>query len=117
MSNLNDVDDRQQDHQQDRALRYDGKSDAFPSLPHVEFDGAAPLAQEAGRRSLFNALVTQDSDVVGLLAYSLYKQNKHDFLVAFSRELGTRPAERAQSRYTPGAATPTLRPPTTTLRN
>lgn len=105
MSNLNDVDDRQQDHQQDRALRYDGKSDAFPSLPHVEFDGAAPLAQEAGRRSLFNALVTEDSDVVGLVAYSLYKQNKHDFLVAFSREWGRGPDERELAAYTLGEAT------------
>ena len=105
MSNLTDVDDRQQDRQQDRALRFDGRSDAFPTLPHVELNGAGPLAPEAGRRSLFNELVTEDSDVVGLVAYSLYKQNKHDFLVAFSREWGRGPDERELAAYTLGEAT------------
>jgi len=63
-------------------------------------------APEGERRSIFNTLVTADSDVVGLVAYSIYKQNKHDFLVAFGREHGREPDEGELSAYTLGEATP-----------
>jgi hypothetical protein len=64
------------------------------------------LAPEGERRSIFNTLVTSDSDVVGLVAYSIYKQNKHDFLVAFGREHGREPDDAELSAYTLGEATP-----------
>jgi hypothetical protein len=64
------------------------------------------LAPEGERRSIFNTLVTSDADVVGLVAYSIYKQNKHDFLVAFGREHGREPDDAELSAYTLGEATP-----------
>ena len=58
------------------------------------------------RRSVFTSLVQDDADVVGLVAYSIYKQNKHDFLVAFSRERGREPNEAEIGAYIMGEATP-----------
>lgn len=43
------------------------------------------------RDSIFDKLVTGEGDVVGLLAYSLSKQNKRDWLIAFRREKGRDP--------------------------
>jgi hypothetical protein len=58
------------------------------------------------RNTVFGSLVTEDSDVVGLVAYSIYKQNKHDFLVAYSRAKGREPNEAEMIAYTLGEATP-----------
>lgn len=59
-----------------------------------------------GRQSVFTSLVGDDSDVVGLVAYSIYKQNKHDFLVAFNRQCARSPNEAELSAYILGEATP-----------
>lgn len=58
------------------------------------------------RNTVFGSLVTEDSDVVGLVAYSIYKQNKHDFLVAFSKLKGREPSETELAAYTMGESTP-----------
>jgi hypothetical protein len=58
------------------------------------------------RNTVFGSLVTEDSDVVGLVAYSIYKQNKHDFLVAFSKAKGREPNETEMGAYTMGESTP-----------
>jgi hypothetical protein len=58
------------------------------------------------RNTVFGSLVTEDSDVVGLVAYSIYKQNKHDFLVAFSKTRGREPNEAEMAAYTMGESTP-----------
>ncbi|MFN3889102.1 MAG: hypothetical protein ACK4MV_01805 [Beijerinckiaceae bacterium] len=64
-------------------------------------------AEMAGdRNTVFGSLVTEDNDVVGLVAYSIYKQNKHDFLVAFSRAKGREPNETEMAAYTMGESTP-----------
>lgn len=73
---------------------------------HAMAQEAHAHAPEGERRSIFNALVTADSDVIGLVAYSIYKQNKHDFLVAFGREHGREPDDAEISAYTLGEATP-----------
>ena len=58
------------------------------------------------RNTVFGSLVTEDSDVVGLVAYSIYKQNKHDFLVAFSKTKGREPNDAEMAAYTMGESTP-----------
>lgn len=58
------------------------------------------------RNTVFGSLVTEDSDVVGLVAYSIYKQNKHDFLVAFSKAKGREPNDAEMAAYTMGESTP-----------
>lgn len=58
------------------------------------------------RNTVFGSLVTEDNDVVGLVAYSIYKQNKHDFLVAFSKAKGREPNEVELGAYTMGESTP-----------
>ncbi len=49
------------------------------------------LPAEARRNPLFELLVKDESDVTGLLAYSLYKQNKRDWLIAFLATHGRDP--------------------------
>ena len=58
------------------------------------------------RNTVFGSLVTEDGDVVGLVAYSIYKQNKHDFLVAFAKNKGRTPDSAELSAYTMGESTP-----------
>lgn len=74
-----------------------------PALPIVR-DGE--LDRPGDRNTVFGALVTEDSDVVGLVAYSIYKQNKHDFLVAFSKAKGREPNDTELGAYTMGESTP-----------
>jgi hypothetical protein len=71
-----------------------------------------PLAPRAADRDdgdhnpVFTALVQQDSDVVGLVAYSIYKQNKYDWLLAFRRTKGREPDEAELGAYIIGESTP-----------
>ena len=69
----------------------------------------APLglaSDEADRNPVFTSLVTDDADVVGLIAYSIYKQNKHDWLLAFAKAKGRDPEEAEISAYILGESTP-----------
>ena len=50
--------------------------------------------------------VKADTDIVGLVAYSIYKQNKHDWLVAFNKAKGREPQEGELSSYIIGESTP-----------
>ena len=58
------------------------------------------------RNAVFESLVTADGDIVGLVAYSIYKQNKHDWLIAFDKLKGRPPNEGEQSAYIVGESTP-----------
>jgi hypothetical protein len=57
----------------------------------------SPAAGDAGeystaiRDTIFDRLVGSDGDVIGLLAYSLSKQNKRDWLAAFRKIKGRDP--------------------------
>jgi hypothetical protein len=62
-------------------------------------------ADDGERNGVFSSLVKGDTDVVGLVAYSIYKQNKHDWLVAFRRQRGREPDEVELSAYIIGEAT------------
>lgn len=80
-----------------------------PLVKSVNSPVFAQLSNETAadeRQSVFTSLVGDDSDVVGLVAYSIYKQNKHDFLVAFNRQLARGPNEAELSAYIMGEATP-----------
>ena len=64
------------------------------------------IVDPAEHNVVFTGLVTGDRDIVGLVAYSIYKQNKYDWLQAYSRLQGRMPnAEEAQS-YLLGESTP-----------
>jgi hypothetical protein len=60
---------------------------------------------EGERNAVFSSLVTADTDVVGLVAYAIYKQNKHDWLVAFRRQRGREPDENDHAAYIVGEGT------------
>ena len=62
--------------------------------------------EDTDRNPVFSSLVTADNDVVGLVAYSIYKQNKLDWLLAFQRTVGREPNEHENTAYIIGEATP-----------
>jgi hypothetical protein len=68
--------------------------------------GAVPGADDGDRNPVFTSLVHADNDIVGLVAYSIYKQNKLDWLLAFHRATGREPTEQENLAYIIGEATP-----------
>jgi hypothetical protein len=81
-----------------------------PSLPRI---AAAPAmadappanAAEAERNPIFDALVGPNEDVAGLVAYSLYKQNKRSWLEDFIKVVGRAPTEAESRAYIIGEST------------
>lgn len=67
---------------------------------------AANAHLDTERNAVFAALVSGDSDIVGLIAYSIYKQNKLDWLVAFGKQKGRDPNEGEVTSYIIGESTP-----------
>ncbi|MDF2118999.1 hypothetical protein PY365_25860 [Roseiarcaceae bacterium H3SJ34-1] len=67
---------------------------------------AAAADSEAERNTVFGSLVTGDADIVGLVAYSIYKQNKHDWLVAFTKSKAREPNDAELTSYIIGESTP-----------
>ena len=64
------------------------------------------IIDPAEHNIVFTSLVTSDKDIVGLVAYSIYKQNKYDWLHAFSRLQGRMPDEAEAQSYLFGESTP-----------
>ncbi|MBV8850172.1 MAG: hypothetical protein JOZ16_11380, partial [Methylobacteriaceae bacterium] len=64
------------------------------------------IGEDGERNPVFSHLVTSDNDIVGLVAYSIYKQNKLDWLLAFQRAVGREPSELENTAYIIGEATP-----------
>lgn len=62
-------------------------------------------AEERERNAVFGSLVKGDEDIVGLVAYSIYKQNKHDWLVAFNKAKDREPNESEAYSYITGEST------------
>jgi hypothetical protein len=58
-------------------------------LPETAHAGHVQV--EATHNPMFELLVQGESDVTGLLAYALYKQNKRDWLIAFQATHGRDP--------------------------
>jgi hypothetical protein len=75
-----------------------------------EYEGTGSSATATGedgdRNPVFSHLVAGDNDIVGLVAYSIYKQNKLDWLLAFHRATGRGPTEQENTAYIIGEATP-----------
>jgi hypothetical protein len=69
-----------------------------------EADQAAKA--DAERNAVFSNLVQEDGDIVGLVAYSIYKQNKVDWLHAFAKATGRGPTDQELSAYIIGESTP-----------
>ena len=68
---------------------------------------AKPAKAKTGVRSpIFAELVQAEDDTVGLLAYSLYKQNKRDWLSSFAKEHGREATEGEVEAYHLGERTP-----------
>ncbi len=83
-----------------------GASDQEAGLPVAETFQALSAATDGDeRKSVFGNLVTSDTDIVGLVAYSIYKQNKHDWLVSFAKAKSRDPNEAELQSYIIGEST------------
>ena len=63
------------------------------------------IVDPAEHNVVFTSLVTSDDDIVGLVAYSIYKQNKYDWLQAYSRLEGRMPEPAEVHSYLLGEST------------
>lgn len=76
-----------------------------PFEPSREFDTITSVAS-GDRNSVFGHLVQDDGDIAGLVAYSIYKQHKLDWLRAFEGVKGRTPDENELASYIIGEGTP-----------
>ncbi|MCC2099207.1 MAG: hypothetical protein KDJ29_20120 [Hyphomicrobiales bacterium] len=67
--------------------------------------GSSSSSEERERNEVFGSLVKGDEDIIGLVAYSIYKQNKHDWLVAFNKIKDREPNEDEAFSYIAGEST------------
>lgn len=82
----------------DRTMTMTGNGGALTPDPAI--------VDPAEHNIVFTSLVTSDKDIVGLVAYSIYKQNKYDWLHAFGRLQGRMPDEAEAQSYLYGESTP-----------
>ena len=67
---------------------------------------SVPAAHDDGDRNpIFDALVSPEGEVAGLVAYSLYKQNKRAWLDDFVKLTGRHPTEAESRAYIIGEST------------
>jgi hypothetical protein len=59
----------------------------------------------SSRSRMFDALVANDDDLIGLVAYALYKQSKRDWLKAFEEEKERSPTSEEIQSYIIGECT------------
>jgi hypothetical protein len=64
-----------------------------------------PDATEAERNTIFDNLVKVEGEVAGLVAYSIYKQNKRAWLNDFLKATGRPPTEAESRAYIIGEST------------
>jgi hypothetical protein len=74
------------------------------SLETVANGHAAPVV-EAERNTIFDNLVKVEGEVSGLIAYSIYKQNKRAWLNDFQKIVGRQPNEIETRAYIIGEST------------
>ncbi len=60
---------------------------------------------EADRNPIFDALISSDGEISGLVAYSIYKQNKRDWLEDFKKLTGRLPTDAETRAYIIGEST------------
>ncbi|HEY1940708.1 MAG TPA: hypothetical protein VGH40_01170 [Roseiarcus sp.] len=78
-----------------------------PTSTSMSAASAAKLeaAGEIDHNPIFEALVTPDEDISGLVAYSIYKQNKRAWLDDFIKATGRGPTEAESRAYIIGEST------------
>jgi hypothetical protein len=75
-------------------------------IEKVREDQTAVANEEADNKNpIFDALVTADSEISGLVAYPLYKQNKRSWIEDFKRVTGRLPNEAETRAYIIGEST------------
>jgi hypothetical protein len=80
----------------------------MPDLPKVANLVAQDIEQisvEEERNPIFDALVTNEGEIAGLVAYSIYKQNKRAWLGDFRKATGRPPTEDESRAYIIGEST------------
>jgi len=97
-----DADETMGSHQPDTAEK--PNANAVVVSPASDTDLAAKT--DAERNAVFTNLVREDGDIVGLVAYSIYKQNKVDWLHAFEKSMGRVPGDLELASYIIGESTP-----------
>jgi len=65
----------------------------------------AAATEEAERNPIFDSLVGADGEIAGLVAYSIYKQNKRAWLDDFIKATGRTPTEAETRSYIIGEST------------
>jgi len=79
---------------------------AAGAKPSPPFSLASPAAtEESERNPIFDALVGRDGEIAGLVAYSIYKQNKRAWLDDFIKASGRTPTEAETRSYIIGEST------------
>jgi hypothetical protein len=97
-----------------RSLPKNAVFSALPAADATVEPSTAPQAMTAGetlpdpgeRDGVFRQLVTEDGDIAGLVAYSIYKQNKLDWMTAFRETKGRAPVADELDSYIIGEGTP-----------
>ena len=84
-------------------------SSVLPDLPKAaNLRNADPIVQQAGEAEhnpIFEALVTGEGEIAGLVAYSIYKQNKRAWLQAFIKATRRPPTDDELRAYVIGEST------------
>jgi hypothetical protein len=81
---------------------------ARPTLPRITDPPALGMtaAEDRNLNPVFELLVQGESDLVGLLAYGLYKQNKRDWLIAHKARDGREPTQAETDAFILGERIP-----------
>lgn len=81
----------------------------LPELPKIanlrSFETVAPSVADADRNPIFDALVSREGEIAGLVAYSIYKQNKRAWLQDFIKATGRPPSDAESRAYIIGEST------------
>ena len=85
--------------------RDDGRS-ALSSQSALTVAVQPESTEDEGRNRVFQKLVTKDDDIIGLIAYAIYKQNKLDWLVAYAKTRERPPGDDEIAAYIIGESTP-----------
>ena len=84
-------------------------SSVLPDMPKVanlrSVETIAPPAADDERNPIFDALVTREGEIAGLVAYSIYKQNKRAWLQDFIKATGRPPTDAESRAYIIGEST------------
>jgi hypothetical protein len=88
--------------------KYSQVSSLLPELPKAanlkSVEPAQPIADEE-RNPVFDALVSREGEIGGLVAYSIYKQNKRAWLNDFIKATGRPPTDAESRAYIIGEST------------